>query len=122
MKKDTNFNVPPNNFELEEQLLKELENKQAKKQNIQSYIDFIPEGMFYDAEHQIRFQVILDNHKNQRAEKIPQKQSFMLSDLINLKKKRDLLQILMDYSDKIVVNKYSYKILKVRILAEIDTI
>lgn len=114
--------LPPQESETEKSLLDYIEKQQSKKQSIQSFIDYVPDGAFYDQENQERWEVIVANHKQERPANIPQKQGQWLSDLMNLKKKRDLLKLVTDCQEKIIANKQSFKILKARLVAEIETI
>lgn len=120
--KEVALNVPPHDLELEDKLLTELEKQQAKKQTIQSFIDYIPEGLFYSEEHQTRYGFIVGQHKQQRRRDIPQQQAHWLSDLIDLKKKRDLLQFLQECQAKVYANKQSFKIIKSRHFAQVEAI
>lgn len=112
----------PHDIEAEENLLKFLEKQQSKKQSIQSFIDYIPEGLFYAEEHQTKYEEILKAHKQDRRKEIPKQQSYWVSDLIDLKKKRDLLGLLNECQSKIEDNKQSFKIISGRLLAQIDVI
>lgn len=114
--------LPPQESETEKSLLDYIEKQQSKKQSIQSFVDYVPDGTFYDQENQERWEAIVVNHKQERPANIPQKQGQWLSDLMNLKKKRDLLKLLTDCQEKIIANKQSFKILKARLVAEIETI
>ena len=113
---------PPHDIEAEENLLKFLEKQQSKKQSIQSFIDYIPEGLFYAEEHQSRYEEILKAHQQDRRKEIPKQQSYWVSDLMDLKKKRDLLQLIANCQSKIYSNKQSFKIISSRLLAQIDAI
>ncbi len=112
----------PHDIEAEENLLKFLEKQQSKKQSIQSFIDYIPEGLFYAEEHQTKYEEILNAHKQDRRKEIPKQQSYWVSDLMDLKKKRDLLNLLNECQVKIYDNKQSFKIISGRLLAQIDAI
>ena len=115
-------NAPPHDLETEANLLNFLEKQQAKKQSIQSLIDYIPEGLFYDKEHQTRYEFVLGQHKQERRKDIPHPQAYWLSDLIDLKKKRDLLQLVKDCHAKIIANKQSFKIIKTRLIAQMEAV
>lgn len=114
--------LPPQDIETEENLLNFLEKQQSKNQSIQSLIDYIPDRLFYKEEHQVRYEAILKKHKQERRKDIPQQQAYWLSDLIDLKKKRELSILLWKCGDKIYANKQSYKIIKSRLLAQIEAI
>tara|TARA_R110002072_G_scaffold8208_3_gene42917 strand:+ start:434 stop:865 length:432 start_codon:yes stop_codon:yes gene_type:complete len=114
--------VAPHDKETEANLLNFLEKQQGKKQSIQSIIDYIPEELFYDKEHQTRYEFVLGQHKQERRKDIPQQQAYWLSDLIDLKKKRDLLRLVQECEAKIFTNKQSFKIIKSRLVAQIEAI
>jgi len=122
MTKEKTTSLPPQEVELEKSLLDYIEKQQSKKQSIQSFIDYVPDGTFCNQENQKRWEAIIANHKQERPVNIPQKQGQWLSDLMNLKKKRDLLELVNDCQEKIIANKQSFKILKARLIAEIETI
>lgn len=114
--------VPPHDTETEANLLNFLEKQQAKNQSIQSLIDYIPDELFYEQEHQSRYNAVLLNHKQERRKDIQPQQAHWLSDLIDLKKKRDLLRLVQECQTKIYANKQSYKIIKSRLIAQIEAV
>lgn len=117
-----NLMVPPHDPELEEKLVNYLEKQQGKNQSIQSFIDFIPEDLFHKEEYQSRYNEIVTNHKQERRKDVPQPQGHWLSDLIDLKKKRDLLKLVQECQSKIYSNKQSFKVVKGRLFAQIEAI
>jgi len=122
VKQMNNLPVPPHDEETEANLLNFLEKQQGKNQSIQSLIDYIPDELFYDKEHQARYDAILLNHKQERRKDIQPQQAHWLSDLIDLKKKRDLLHLVQECQAKVCANKQSYKIIKSRLVARIEAI
>jgi replicative DNA helicase len=122
MKESTKNLLPPHDTEAEVSLLNFIEKQQGKKQSVQSFIDYIPEGLFYEEKHRVRYDNILLNHKQEKRKDIPQQQASVLSDLIDLKKKRDLLRLVEECAAKIYNNKQSFKIIKGRLFAQVDSI
>jgi replicative DNA helicase len=114
--------ITPQDSETEANLLNFLEKQQGKNQSIQSLIDYIPDELFYLREHQLRYNAILSKHKQERRKDIPQQQAYWLSDLIDLKKKRELLNLIGESFDKLYSNKQSFKIIKARLVAQIEAI
>ena len=114
--------LPPQDLELEAGLLHFLEKQQAKKQSIQSFVDYIPEKMFYREENQARYDAIIQNHKQERRKEISQPQAYWVSDLIDLKKKRELLGLIDKCMVKLYDNKQSFKIIKGRLFAQVEAI
>ena len=112
----------PADVELEDKLLSFLEKAQEKKQSIQSLIDFIQDGLFSTSEHQKRYEAILEKHKQQRPASINAQQGYWLGDLANLQKKRELLEVLQDFKHTLTADKLSFKIVKKRLLTEIEAI
>ena len=122
MKETTENLFPPHDIEEEANLLNFIEKQQGKKQSVQSFIDYIPEGLFHDEKHRIRYDNILLNHKQEKRKEIPKQQGSVLSDLIDLKKKRDLLRLVEECGAKIYNNKQSFKIIKGRLFAQVESI
>lgn len=114
--------LPPQDVELEDSLIHFLEKQQAKKQSIQSFVDYIPEKLFYSEENQARYDTLIKNHKQERRKEISQPQAYWVSDLIDLKKKRDLLVLVQQYIGKLYDNKQSFKIIKGRLFAQVEAI
>ena len=114
--------VPPHDVETEGNLLNFLEKQQGKNQSIQSLIDYIPDELFYEKEHQSRYNAVLLNHKQERRKDIQPQQAHWLSDLIDLKKKRELLRLVQECQAKVYANKQSYKIIKSRLIAQIEAV
>jgi len=114
--------LPPHDTEMEANLLHFLEKQQSKKQSIQSFIDYIPEGLFYSEENQKKYDALIQNHKQERRKEISQPQAYWVSDLIDLKKKRELLKLVKQCQSKIFDNKQSFKIIKGRLFAQVEAI
>ncbi len=118
---NTNIELPAD-VELEDKLLQFLEKAQSKKQSIQSFVDYITDGMFTIRENQERYQVLLANHSQQRPAGINAAQGHWLGDLSNLQKKRELYHVLQEYQEKITGNKHSFKIMKTRLIGELENV
>ena len=116
------INTLPADLELEDKLLSFLEKTQSKSQSIQSYVDFIQDGLFSIAENQDRYEAILANHTQQRPANIAAQQGYWLGDLANLQKKRELYEVLQDTQGKIIADKMSFKIVKKRLLTAVEGI
>lgn len=114
--------IPPSDVELEDKLLSFLEKAQEKKQSIQSFVDYIQDGIFSTAKNNKRYEAILDKHKQQRPANINAQQGYWLGDLANLQKKRDMLTVLQECENSIVADKLSFKILKKRLLTDVEAI